>query len=71
MTSLRRIEGISTAYIAERWGSDEAERIGRTAEAFIKAGTMVRLGVGADERLAVPPKHFLISDAIISALFEV
>ena len=71
MTSLRRIEGISTAYIAERWGSDEAERIGRTAEAFIKAGTMVRLGVGADERLAVPPEHFLISDAIISALFEV
>ncbi|MGN0007105.1 MAG: radical SAM family heme chaperone HemW [Alistipes sp.] len=71
MTSLRRIEGISPTYIAEHWGSDEAERIGRTAEAFIKAGTMARLCEGADERLAIPPEHFLVSDAIISAMFEV
>lgn len=67
MTSLRRIDGISLAHIAESWGTAESERIVRVAEPFVTAGTMRRDG----DTLAIKPEHFLVSDALISTLFEV
>ena len=72
MTSLRRAEGIAPAHIAERWGAIEAERVERAAQEFIDAGTLVRRQADdGEERLAIPPEKFLVSDAVISALFEV
>lgn len=72
MTSLRRAEGIAPAHIAERWGAIEAERVERAAQEFIDAGTLMRRQADdGRERLAIPPEKFLVSDAVISALFEV
>ena len=67
MVSLRRVEGIDTKTIAERWSEDEAKRITKAAERFVSAGWLVKSG----SRLSVPPEHFLVSDAIIAELFEV
>ena len=72
MTSLRCAEGIAPAYIAEQWGKVEAERVERAAQEFIDAGTLVRRQEDdGEKRLAIPPEKFLVSDAVISALFEV
>ena len=67
MTSLRRAEGISLAHITENWGEAESARITRIAEPFVKSGIMTRNG----DTLAIKPDRFLVSDAVISSLFEI
>ncbi len=70
MTSLRRIEGLSMGEVARRFGDAEAARIERAAGNFLSAGLLVRHGEGEERRYAVPPEKFLVSDAVISTLFE-
>lgn len=70
MTSLRRIEGLSMDSVARRFGAEEAARIERGAEDFLESGMLVRRGDGVRRTYAIPPERFLVSDAVISALFE-
>ena len=67
MTSLRRAEGISTALIGERFGEDARRRVERSAEPHLKTGWLIKDG----DRLKIPAERFLVSDAVISTLFEV
>ena len=66
MTRLRTAEGIDTDEIARLFGSARAERTVCDAARFIAAGTLSADG----SRLAVPPERWLVSDAVIGALFE-
>lgn len=70
MTSLRRIEGLSMGEVARRFGADEAARIERAAESFLRSGMLVRRGNGKDAAYSIPPEKFLVSDSVISTLFE-
>lgn len=66
LTRLRTAEGIDLRQIGELFGAQRRERTLRAAETMLRAGTLRR----AEERLAVPPARFLVSDAVIEALFE-
>ena len=65
MTSLRTIEGIDLEYVATRYGVSAAERILRSAEAWIERGAL-RYEL---HRLYIPTAEFMLSDAIIESLF--
>lgn len=66
ITRLRTAEGIDLAEVGRLFGVRRLERLEE------EAGRMVRTGalVAADGRIAVPPGRFLLSDAVIGALFE-
>jgi coproporphyrinogen III oxidase-like Fe-S oxidoreductase len=64
--SLRRIEGIELEYIAQRWGEQVANRVMGRAKRFIECGWLVECG----GQIAVPAERFLVSDNVISDLFE-
>lgn len=66
MVSLRRVEGIDLSTIASRWSDGEAERVLRAAHPFLDNGWLAQ----QDNRLSVPPEHFLVSDAVIEELFS-
>ncbi len=66
MTRLRTSEGLSLTEISERFGRGRAERAERAARRWIEAGSLRREG----ERMAVPSRRFLLSDAVIESLFE-
>ena len=66
MTRLRTAEGIDLDEVATRFGSQQAARVVRHAEGWIRAGGLRREG----SRLAVPPRRMLVSDAVIEELFE-
>lgn len=66
LTRLRTSEGIDLRQIAALFGVERSERTLRAAEKMLRAGTIRRSG----DRLAVPPARFLVSDAVIEALFE-
>lgn len=66
MTALRTAEGIDLAETAARFGTKRLAKVREEAAPFLLAGSL-RL---ADGRLAVPPEKFLVSDAVIEALFE-
>ncbi len=66
MTSLRRVEGIDLAAVAERFGAERAERL--VAESRRFEGVAVEINGG---KISIPPAHMMISDMVIEALFEV
>lgn len=66
MTALRTAEGIGLAETAARFGAKRLAKIREEAAPFLVAGSL-RL---TDGRLAVPPEKFLVSDAVIEALFK-
>ena len=66
MVSLRRIEGIELEYIAQRWGEQVANRVMGRAKRFIECGWLVECG----GQIVVPAERFLVSDNVISDLFE-
>lgn len=66
MTRLRTAEGIDLPQIGRRFGLGRAEALQRDAAPFLRAATLRRTG----DRLAIPPEKFLVSDAVIGALFE-
>jgi oxygen-independent coproporphyrinogen-3 oxidase len=65
MTSLRRVEGVDLGHIARCFGEQHAERIRDAAAAWIVCGVVIC----ADERVAIVPEHFLVSDAVIESFF--
>ena len=65
MTALRTVEGIDLEEAAARFGAKLA-RMQEEAAPFLRSGTL-RIARG---RMALPPEKFLISDAVIGALFE-
>lgn len=66
MTRLRTAEGIDLGELECRFGAASAERTLREAERFVAAGTLV----ATEKRLAIPAEQWLVSDAVIGALFE-
>lgn len=66
MTALRTAEGIDMQQIAAHFGTKRLERLLNDAAPFLQSGTLRDTG----GRLAVPAERFLISDAVIEALFE-
>lgn len=65
MTSLRRVEGVGIAEMAERFGAEHAETFTRRARELEGYGVVVEGG-----RVRIPPEKMLVSDAVISELFE-
>lgn len=66
LTHLRTAEGIDLREVRLRFGDRRAEGLLRAAEGSLKARTLIRSGC----RMAVPAERFLLSDAVIEALFE-
>ena len=63
---LRTAEGLELATVETCFGKERAERLLRQAEPFMRVGELC-LAAG---RLAIPAEKFLVSDAVIGALFE-
>lgn len=68
LTRLRTSEGIDPGQIARRFGEQRAARLHEEARKWLQAGAL-RLDA-ATGRLHIPAERFLISDAVIEALFE-
>lgn len=66
MTRLRTAEGLSTGYLTDRFGPEEAARIAARCEDFVTSGNMRR----TPEGFAVRPERLLVSDYLISELFR-
>ena len=66
LTRLRTAEGIDLAEIERLFGAACARRLEKEAQRFVAAGMLA----AAERRLAVPPAKFLVSDAVIGALFR-
>ena len=66
MTALRTAERIDLEEAAARFGAKRLARMQEEAAPFLRSGTL-RIDRG---RMALPPEKFLISDAVIGALFE-
>lgn len=66
MTRLRTAEGIDLGELECRFGAARTKRTLREAERFAAAGTLVV----TENRLAIPAEQWLVSDAVIGALFE-
>lgn len=66
LTHLRTCEGIDLREIAARFGAARAARILCDGAPMLRSGALRR----AAERLYVPAERFLVSDAVIGALFE-
>lgn len=66
LTRLRTAEGIDLAEIEARFGAARREKALRDAAPMLRAGTLRAEG----GRLAIPARRFLVSDAVIEALFE-
>ena len=57
---------LDTREVAARFGTKRLERMREEAAPYLQSGALRDAG----GRLAVPPERFLISDAVIEALFE-
>ncbi|WP_295935999.1 radical SAM family heme chaperone HemW [uncultured Alistipes sp.] len=66
MTTLRTVEGIDLRQIEARFGAKQLARLQHEAAPYMRSGLLRE----ADGRLAVPAEKFLVSDAVIGALFE-
>lgn len=66
MTGLRTAEGIGLHEFEKQFGRMRLDRLLHDAEPFLSAGTLRCKG----GRLRIPPERFLVSDAVIEALFE-
>lgn len=67
MTSLRCVEGVDLRYIFSRFGESAAPRLLSLAKPWIESGKLLVDG----DFLHIPTSCFLLSDSIISSLFEV
>ena len=65
MTSLRTKEGIDLNHINEKYGNQQRERILKQATSWQQRGVLTLL----DNRLFIPTKEFMLSDAVIESLF--
>lgn len=67
LTRLRTTEGIDLQQVETLFGQERLDRLRRAAESSVCAHTLRIEGA----RMAIPPERFLVSDAVIEALFEV
>ena len=67
MTSLRRAEGINTEELERRFGARKLHYFSQRAQKFINQGILIY----QHNTFFSPAVHYLISDSIISDLFEV
>ncbi len=67
MTRLRTAEGIDLAEAEALFGAARIEQLLRDAQPALEAGHARTAG----GRIAIPPEHFLLSDAVIGALFDI
>lgn len=67
MTSLRTSDGVDLSRVRSLFGEERLERLLQQAAAFERAGELRRTD---ENRLVIPPEAFLVSDAVIGALFE-
>ena len=65
MTSLRTKEGIDLSYIKATYGDAEYNRILLESSGWQERGVLTHL----DNRLFIPTKEFMLSDAVIESLF--
>ena len=65
MTSLRTKEGIDLEYIDLKYGNAERKRILEEATSWLQRGVLTI----ANDRLFIPTKEFMLSDAVIESLF--
>ena len=65
MTALRTAEGLDTKAIGRRFGPARLEALLDAARPWLDAGDATL----RDGRLAIPAERFLLSDAVIAALF--
>ncbi len=65
MTSLRRVEGIDLAYIADHYGEAQRRRIEQEARVWVDSGVLIL----SDDTVAIPTSRFMLSDAVIESLF--
>lgn len=65
MTSLRRVEGIDLAYIADHYGEAQRRRIELEARVWVDSGVLIL----SDDTVAIPTSRFMLSDAVIESLF--
>lgn len=65
MTALRTAHGIDLDKLAEAFGPQRRDALIAAARPWIDAGDLMQ----QDERLYIPPERFLLSDAVIAALF--
>ena len=65
MLSLRRLEGLDTAILEERFGARMLQYFCRQAERFVATGRMLH----TERCYRIPPEFYLISDSIIADLF--
>lgn len=66
LTRLRTAEGIDLGEAERLFGAACAAQLEKEAQRFIAAGMLA----ASEKRLAVPPAKFLVSDAVIGALFR-
>jgi oxygen-independent coproporphyrinogen-3 oxidase len=66
MTSLRCVEGVDTEYINSQFGAERLSALLHRAKAWIASGDLLHSG----KFLHIPTSRFLLSDAVISTLFE-
>lgn len=66
LTRLRTADGIPLDELSRLFGSGRTERLLRAAQPSLAARTLIISG----GRMAVPAERFLLSDAVIEALFE-
>lgn len=67
MTSLRRIEGVDAEILEHRFGARKLHYFTQHAQKFIDEGLLMR----QQNMFYIPAIHYLISDSIISDLFDV
>lgn len=66
MTALRTADGLDTEAFGARYGAARLARTMAAAQPFLKSGALCSEG----GRLRIPAERFLLSDAVIAALFD-
>lgn len=66
MTSLRRVEGVDLAEVANRFGAERAVRLEQESRQFEGFTVVLK-----DGKIRIPPEKMLVSDAVIEALFDI
>jgi oxygen-independent coproporphyrinogen-3 oxidase len=67
LTGLRTANGVSATHIRQHFGEQYAGYFFQQIKPYLQTGKLIQ----RDERICVPPQHFLVSDAIIESLFLV
>ena len=65
MTSLRRMEGVNTAELERRFGTDKLHYFEASARRFVETGILER----KDRHYRLKPEEYLVSDSVICDLF--